>query len=629
MKVKSWKLILRAIAFLLIFFTLLSMLTMILLPKWQYTKESAQMPGLYKEPENTIDVLGLGSCNMYTSMSADILYEKYGITGYAFCCPDQELSTSYHFLKEALKRQTPKVVIVESLFLTLGNSSHREYYNRYALDYMPMSFNKLQLAAHIAKTEPEVMREYNPTASDTLLTFASYVFPALRYHARADLIDEDVTFFRDNDLYNWNKGNWPEYNYTTNDGNYFNKLFNKAEINAAAREYFPKIKALCEENGIKLYIMKSPNYARWGYDDTQTKIVRDFAEEMGVPFIDFHSKELNKFEEYDYGFSTGRLNVYGSKKLSTELGQYLVDNAGLEPTELSEENAAKWNECVEKYYEEAEEAGCNIREGQLAQLSNTENAICVRWNPCDDSKTYSLYRCVGKDGKFELIDDKLTGNIYDDTDVEAAQGYSYYVVPNEGALKGQKSGTMYYVFVDMPKNLTAYSNGGVPHLEWDDVETFDYFRIQRRTDTAFNFTYWDKNPTSSYNNFSVKDGTEYYYRVATIIEEDGVQYESETAIVSCAPIQTPKIVSNFNKDGANVIVWNKAPCADSITVYRRAADESAFTKCEVLSGDATSYTDSEATPGMEYFYKIVSELTTETNGTHAVSEPSNTVGIKA
>jgi len=62
------------------------------------------------------------------------------------------------------------------------------------------------------------------------------------------------------------------------------------------------MKALCDEKGIPFIIAKSPNYARWGYDDTYTKVVRDFAEELDIPFLDFLDAKNNNFEIYDYGY---------------------------------------------------------------------------------------------------------------------------------------------------------------------------------------------------------------------------------------------------------------------------------------------------------------------------------------
>lgn len=615
----------RAAAFLLIFATLFTVVTLIFLPKRSYKSEVGQPAGFYEEPDNTIDVLFLGSCNMYSSMSPVLMYESHGITGYCFSCPDQEMSTAYYYLKEALKTQELKAVVLESLFLTLTNNSKREHYNRFAFDYFPLNWNKTVLAYETSERESEFMKKYDSTAPDALLTFAGYMFPLLRYHGRTDLTANDLTFFLTDDLYNPYKGGIPQYSYTSNDDNYFSKVFNGTSINEMSLEYVPKIKALCDELGIPFIIAKSPNYARWGYDDSYTKIVREFADELGVPFIDFHAEEYNNFEIWDYGYQTGRLNVYGVKKFSTTMGDYLTEEFGLEPTLLSAEDKEAWDACVDQYYQLAEEEDCSLYPGQIAQLSNIDGALRVRWNACD-SRTYSIYRCVGKSGEFSLLTDSAQGVVYDDADVIPGQGYTYYVVPNQGELAGVKSDTAYYVYVDMPKNFKAENINGKIKLTWDESSVSSHYRIARRYGSNFNFEFYDNVENNQYVNKAVTDGYSYYYRLSSVYKEDGVSYVSMTTIVSIVPQSTPEISEVTTGDDYIKLTWEKLVNQDSIQVWRRSESEEEFTLLETTDGSKTSYTDESVDPGTEYFYKIISHV--KVFGIAGDSDPSNTVGAK-
>ena len=629
MKNNALKLIIRSIAYLLIFCTLLTLVTLVYLPKRNCEdSESGQAAGFYKEPDNTLDVLFLGSCNMYSSVSPLLIYEKYGITGYAMCCPDEEMSTSYYYLREAIKHQDLKMVVVESLFLTETNTNRREHFNRYAVDYLPPSLNKIELAWSISQRESEFMKKYDPTAPDTLLTFAGYLFPLLRFHARNDLSAQDVTEPFISGQYNFYKGGFPQYNYTTNDGLFWDKIFNGSRINDMAAQYVPQIKQLCDENNIPMIIVKSPNYARWGYDDSQTKIVRDFAKSLGVPFIDMHLPENNNYEEWDYGYQTGRLNIFGVKKFSETLGRYLSEDYGLQPTQLSEKDRAAWDACVERYYRVAEEKGCSIAAGSIAQLCNRDGALRVRWNVCEDSRTYSIYRCEGKNGSFTKLTDKATGECYLDEDVVSGQGYSYYVVPNEGKLAGKASQTAYYVYVDMPQNFQVENRNGKLRLSWEIVDGAKNYRIQRRRPNDFNFDTYTNKATGPYyvNDSNIKQGTVYYYRIAAKYEEDGVIYYSMTSVVRGMPQKTPVISSVSSKDSKAVINWNALENQDEIRIYRRADNEDGFSLLTTVKGSTTRYTDKDVEAGRQYFYKIVSLKSSY--GFDGVSDESNTVGVK-
>ncbi len=531
---KESKLLIKAIGFLTPLCIIMTLLTLLYLPKRNCeTSESAQVAGFYEEPENTIDVLYLGSCNMYSSVSPLLIYEQYGITGYAMCCPDQEMSTSYYYLKEALKRQDLKAVVLESLFLTNTNGKNRERYNRMAVDYIPLSLNKIELAWDIAKRESPLMKSYDQSAPDMLLTFAGYMFPLLRYHSRTDLDKNDLFLFQEQ--YNFYKGGFPQYNYTTNDGLYWDKVYNGNEINAVSRKYVPMIKQLCDDNGIELVIIKSPNYARWGYDDSYTKLVRNYSEELGIPFVDFHNVDSVTFEEWDYGYETGRLNIYGVKKLSSTLGSYLLEHCGLKRTILPQEYKKTWDNCVDKYYEVAEEKDCSIEPGHIAQICNRDGAIFVRWNSYEDCLSYDIYRCEGKDGIYQKLANDCREEFYLDKNVQSGQGYSYYVVPAEGMHIGEESKTKYYVYLDMPQNFSVENENGVLHLEWNQVSSAREYRIQRRTSEAFSFTYYDTTEKNDYTNYKVKEGSLYYYRLSAKYSEDGVDYYSATTIARAIP----------------------------------------------------------------------------------------------
>ena len=627
MKNNVLKLTVRTLAFLLIFCVLLSLLTMIYLPKRPGTStESGQVAGFYEEPAHTLDVLYLGSCNMYSSVSPLLIYEKYGITGYAMCCPDQELSTSYRYVKEALKTQDIKVVVIESLLLTQTNSATREHYNRFAIDYLPLNWNKLDLAWELSGREAEHMKQYDPTAPDRLLTFAGYIFPLLRYHARDDLSREDIEECLFNNQYNFYKGGFPQYNYTTNDDLRYTKVFNGDAINEMSRKYVPEIKKLCEEKGIQLVITKSPNRARWGYDDSHTRIVREFAEELGLPFLDYHSPENNNFEPWDYGYETGRLNIYGVVKFSDTMGRFLTEKCGLQPTALSEKDRALWEDCVAQYYAVAEEKGCSIAPGRLAQLFNEDGALCVRWNASDDCGTYSIYRCEGKNGKFELLTDAAEGVVYYDEDVVSGRGYSYYVVPNEGVLAGQPSQTLYYIYLDMPKNFTVRNEDGKLRLNWDKVENASGYRIQRKTGGGFDFTSYDTTTKLTYPNSNVSEGVLHFYRLSASVKEGGKTYYSKSTISWGISQKTPVISGVSSGEGKAVINWKALGNRTEIRIYRRCETEDEFSLIATVSTDKTKYTDSKVEPGLQYFYKIVSYKSTY--GYEDVSDESNTVGVK-
>lgn len=625
MKNSKLMIALRAVIFLLIFVILFTLASFFFIPKRSAYGENSQVAGFYKEPKNTIDVLGLGSCNLYSSFSPVVLYEKYGITCYNFCCPDEEFSSSYYFLKDALKTQDIKVVMIESLFFLAENTAKREYYNRLGADYMPLSFNKLEYLNELSKQETEIMRQYDPTTPDRLMTYAGYLFPLLRYHSRNDLGRNDLKKLFSPGEYSFYKGGVPQYTYTRNDGNFFNTVFNGDKLTDNCLEFVPKIKQLCDEKGIRVFVVKSPNYLRWGRDDSHTKLVRDYCEELGIPFVDFHAPENNNFEIWDYGDHTGRLNVYGMRKFSETVGSYLTEKMGLAPTQLSAENKAAWDACVEKYYETASNKNCDIYQGHIAQLKSLDGAMQVRWNVCDDCSSFSVYKKT-ESGELVLLTDNAVGETYEDTDVVSGRGYTYSVVPNEGALKGAFSPEVSGVYLDMPDEFTLENRNGSVALSWNAVPEAARYVIQRRTGMGFAFEDLAEVEGTSYVDDTAEDGVVYYYRLLAVCEDNGVKYYSMSQ-VDCTLARSTPAITKVTAGNAVTIKWTPVKNAEEIHVFRRGENETDFTEVAVLPGDASEYADTDVTSGTECFYRIA--VYDKYLDFAFLSEFSNTVSAKA
>ena len=71
------------------------------------------MQNFYAQRENTVDVLLIGNSHSGTNVDTATLWREQGIASYNLWGGVQPLWNSYHFLVEALKYQTPKLVILE------------------------------------------------------------------------------------------------------------------------------------------------------------------------------------------------------------------------------------------------------------------------------------------------------------------------------------------------------------------------------------------------------------------------------------------------------------------------------------------------------------------------------------
>ena len=93
----------------------------ILMPKtyinnsvWPSTSKFNQF---YDMDKDSVDVLFIGSSVVANAFSPQEIYDSYGIRSYNLASQQQSVFFNYYWLKEALKYQSPKVVVMDTKFL--------------------------------------------------------------------------------------------------------------------------------------------------------------------------------------------------------------------------------------------------------------------------------------------------------------------------------------------------------------------------------------------------------------------------------------------------------------------------------------------------------------------------------
>ncbi len=72
-----------------------------------------QLSDFYQLPEHRVDVLCFGSSHVYYGINTCLLYDTYGIASYLLASPGQPVWISYYLLEEALKTQSPQLVVFD------------------------------------------------------------------------------------------------------------------------------------------------------------------------------------------------------------------------------------------------------------------------------------------------------------------------------------------------------------------------------------------------------------------------------------------------------------------------------------------------------------------------------------
>ncbi len=336
---KPYKRILLCVSFLLLFSLAFGFLQALLMPKYMTDTKEGALIGEYYDQAGGHDVLFIGDCEVYESFTPPTLWEQYGITSYIRGSAQQLAWQSYYLLEDALRYETPKVVVFNVLSLKYGEPQD-EAYNRMTLDGMEFSPSKLA-AIRASMTEEE--------------SFASYLLPLLRFHGRwSELSREDWRYLFSKETVSHNgylmqtavqgghsdRTGMPLADYTLPTG---------------SMHYLDKMTALCKEKGIELILIKAPtnNWKYYWYDEWDAQIA-DYAAKNGLSYYNF----IPLTEEIGIDYSTDtydrgvHLNVYGAEKLTAYFGRLLLDRHGLADHRADPTLSNTWKEKVAVYYQE-------------------------------------------------------------------------------------------------------------------------------------------------------------------------------------------------------------------------------------------------------------------------------------
>ena len=322
MKRHRWKEPAAALLFLLLSALLVGVLSAALRPA---RVDYGAVWGPYlAEPEDSLDYLYLGSSYAYCDVDPVEIYDKTGLTGYVLAGPEQTLSQTYWYLREALKTQKPSLVILEGSALAFQQYQN---YTQVNVGYMPAGFN--QLGAIFTASEPELR--------------TGLLFPLYFYHNRWKelTVDEaaDALLPSETDTL---KGFTPVNGVFEQiaDGP-FTREPQPEEVYEENLTWLSKIADLCEKRGIALALVFHPTYSQLPVE-TRTRIAED-ASELGISFFDWteESQSIGITPTLHY-YDPGHLNQEGAAIFSAWLGDFLIGRLGLVPRSQEPDNEAAW-----------------------------------------------------------------------------------------------------------------------------------------------------------------------------------------------------------------------------------------------------------------------------------------------
>lgn len=399
---KKWQIAVRIGAFLGCSLLMVYGLTVLLKDKrvtFDYDT-TRKVEGFYAEEKNSLDFVFVGSSQMFTTVVPAVLWEEYGITSYDFGANEQPMYVSYYYIKEALKYQNPKAIVLEVSYCNTPDYTH-EGVLHINLDDLRMSRVKLEAIFDIIPAGERI----------------PYIFELAKYHDTWTTLDEASLKYLTAEKNNPYKGYTPSLDGFP-DGGTFNeeipKVTEKAKLADLSVTYMKKIIALCEAEGVDLLFLKTPNDHI--QNQAEYNAVADIADAHGVPYLDLNREMKGQLHNH----------VFHAETVTKRIGEWLTE---LYDIEDKRENPqfAQWHDDADYYYRYAHQLRLNDIEKfetYLAELVGKDYVVCM---------------AVNQDGGAYLSDEAVTlmQQLGCQWDVSKAGGKSYLAVVENGIVHAE------------------------------------------------------------------------------------------------------------------------------------------------------------------------------------------------
>jgi hypothetical protein len=278
---------------------------------------------LYTSDENSYSVLFAGGSHMSGAIKPAVLKSSCGISSFNLATGGQELYVTYYLLKEALKRQKPKIVVLDVYYAMSQSEYGDESFTHYVLDSMRLGQNKISAI------------EESVTSSDR----AAYYFPLLLYHSRwSDFSEVAQDWSKYTGTYSGDYGFFGGTNTYGKAMTYTNWDYAACTALAAKQEtYLQKFFQLAKEENFQLllvnfpYEMNSTELTQWA-GDAPGKInqIKKEAAAANVPFLDLNTTQMMQTMNFDFATmmnNASHVNSSGADIVSKYIGDYLNGNS--------------------------------------------------------------------------------------------------------------------------------------------------------------------------------------------------------------------------------------------------------------------------------------------------------------
>lgn len=313
----------RAIAFVLVFFVILEVCSLTLFSNKNASGFKNRLQDAYSfvdEPDNTIQIAGVGNSDLYSGFSPVDLWNDFGYTSTICASAQQSIKDSQYLIERVFETQKPTLVIIETDMLYDSNPNERTNVE-----------NTNKLSDFFDKAKPEFFERD-----------IENVFSIFKFHNKWKKVESEKASFNTHG-YRYNNKVVKLKNVC-----YMSKTDAVERVSKVNQDQMNNLVQLCRNNGAEVLLVEMPSMSSWNYE--RHNGTQEYANSINVPFVD-----LNLLYD-EVGISTtncfrdkgNHLNYNGARNVTSYLGGYINDNYNI-PSLKTNKDYESWNKNLAEF----------------------------------------------------------------------------------------------------------------------------------------------------------------------------------------------------------------------------------------------------------------------------------------
>lgn len=332
--------------------------------------------------------------------------------------------------------------------------------------------------------------------------------------------------------------------------------------------------------------------------------------------------------------SNGSFNALTTVSSSTT-GWY--DNTGLVPSASYTYRVKARNSTNESVYSNeltVQNFYLNAPSG-LGVSVDTDSAILLKWiDNSIDERGFEIWRCTYGSSTYALyatVDKNIT--TYTDVSIQTGVQYNYmvraYVASGGQYSSYSNSASVGVGLINPPTNLYyTYISKSQVSLKWTDASDNESgFKVERKIglDGEWNVFAWLSSNVTAYTASNLDPFIKYYFRVrAYSYTGNADSVSSEIMVTTLTPTAPSEVTATALSSSQVKITWkDNSDSEEGFKIMRKSANAYYFQPLAEVGKNITTYSDSNLTAGMRYYYQIVSYNATGSSESSEVEVKTN------